>query len=184
MSMLRLPERIETARLVLRRPRPDDAAAIFAAYGSDVEVGHFLAWPIHRTVDDTHEFLRFSDAEWNTKPAGPYLVWSSDESTLMGSTGLAFEDDRTASTGYVLAKPYWGQGYASEALAAMTRLAASSSVERLYAVCHPAHARSQRVLTKCGFVVDATADNLCAFPNQVTTGPQPVLTFVLSRRAT
>jgi len=181
--MLHLPERFETARLVLKRPRPNDAAAIFSTYASDVEVGRFLAWPVHRTIEDTRAFLRFSDAEWQAWPAGPYLAWSADEATLIGSTGLAFEDSDTASTGYVIAKANWGQGYASEALAAMIRLAASASVQRLYALCHPAHKRSQNVLTKCGFVIDAAADNTCIFPNQAAPGPQPALTFVLAKGA-
>lgn len=179
--MLRLPERFETARLVLKRPRPDDAAAIFSTYASDAAVGHYLAWPVHRTIEDTHEFLRFSDTEWGAWPAGPYLAWSANEKTLIGSTGLAFEDRRTASTGYVIARPYWGQGYASEALAAMTRLAASASIERLYALCHPDHVASQNVLRKCGFVADDFANNACVFPNQVPSESQPALTFEFAR---
>ena len=38
----RQPERVETERLVLRRPRADDAEAIFERYASDPEVTRYL----------------------------------------------------------------------------------------------------------------------------------------------
>ena len=40
-----VPERLDTERLVLRRPRPADAQAIFARYSSDPEVTRLLGWP-------------------------------------------------------------------------------------------------------------------------------------------
>ena len=36
-------ERVETERLILRRPTVHDAAAVFARYASDVEVSRYLA---------------------------------------------------------------------------------------------------------------------------------------------
>jgi RimJ/RimL family protein N-acetyltransferase len=36
------PERIETSRLVLRRPRESDAAGMFARYASDPDVTRFV----------------------------------------------------------------------------------------------------------------------------------------------
>jgi len=54
-------ERVETTRLVLRKPERGDAAAIFARYASDAEVTRLLAWPRHMTVQATHAFLDFSD---------------------------------------------------------------------------------------------------------------------------
>ena len=68
------PAELETARLLLRRPRLADAASIYERYASDSEVTHFLGWPRHRTVADTEAFLRFSDEEWQRWPAGPYLI--------------------------------------------------------------------------------------------------------------
>ena len=54
--------RIETARLVLQKPEAEDAEAIFERYAGDDRVGRFLAWPIHRSLDDTRLFLNFSAA--------------------------------------------------------------------------------------------------------------------------
>ena len=54
------PERLETDRLVLRRPAVADAGAIFARYASDPEVTKFPGWPRRASVDETlaHPFKR------------------------------------------------------------------------------------------------------------------------------
>jgi len=55
------PERVETARLVLRRPRFEDAEAIFVRYASDPEVTRFVGFPTHRSIADTRAFVEFSE---------------------------------------------------------------------------------------------------------------------------
>jgi ribosomal-protein-alanine N-acetyltransferase len=158
-------ERIETARLLLRRPFADDASAIFDTYAADTEVTKYVGWPRHQSVADTQGFLEFCDAEWSRWPAGPYLIESRADGRLLGSTGLAFEATDQAATGYVLAKPAWGAGYATEALHAMVDLAEAVGVVRLHALCHPAHRASWRVLEKCGFSREATWRGQAEFPN-------------------
>jgi ribosomal-protein-alanine N-acetyltransferase len=171
------PESYITERLLLRRPTMADAESVFSTYAGDPEVGHYLAWPIHETIADTRRFLASSEMEWREKPGGPYLIWDGDSSTLIGSTGLAFESEDRASTGYVIAKRYWGQGFATEALRGVTEIAAMIRLARLYALCHPDHVASQRVLKKCGFRQEDEVAAECVFPNQGNDQPQPVLSF-------
>jgi ribosomal-protein-alanine N-acetyltransferase len=161
---MKAASRLETERLTLRKPEAADAAGIFERYASDDRVGRYLAWPIHRSLDDTHLFLNFAEAEWAQWPAGPFLVFHGDE--LVGSTGLAFETSTRASTGYVFAVDAWGRGYATECVRAMKGLAASLGVRRLYAGVHPEHRPSARVLEKAGFRDDGIARGCCEFPNQ------------------
>src|SRR5688500_18063400 len=116
---MKAPDTIQTPRLVLRRPRPEDAEAIFARYASDPEVTRYVGWLVHTSVEDTRTFLAFAAAEWEHWPAGPYLVCARAGGTLLGGTGLAFETPQRAMTGYVLARDAWGRGYATEALQAM-----------------------------------------------------------------
>ena len=158
-------ERIETQRLILRKPTMDDAAAIFSRYASDPEVTRFLSWPAHTSIEMTREFLAWSEAEWQRWSAGPYLIEARDSGELLGSTGLHFETPETAITGYVLARDAWGHGYATEALEAMVTLARNLHVHRLYALCHAAHDRSARVLEKCGFTREALLACHGEFPN-------------------
>ena len=159
------PTSLKTERLFLRKPEATDAKAIFDRYGGDPAIGRYIAWPIHKSIDDTHAFLEFSEQEWARSPAGPYLIFSADRKTLLGSTGLAFESPQRASTGYVLATDAWGSGFATEVATAMRDLAPSLGVERLYAACHPDHSPSRRVLEKAGFELEGILRRYTEFPN-------------------
>jgi len=156
---------IETDRLRLRPPRAEDAESIFQRYAGDAEVCRYLAWPRHETIDDTLEFIAFSDAEWSRTPAGPFLVFEKQGGALVGSTGLSFESETCASTGYVFARDAWGKGYATETVRAMVALAVETGVERLYAHCHPDHFASQHVLEKAGLRRESGPEHLFEFPN-------------------
>jgi ribosomal-protein-alanine N-acetyltransferase len=162
---VKAPSTIQTPRLVLRRPRLEDAAAIFTRYASDVEVTRYVGWPTHQSVDATRAFLTLSDDEWARAPAGPYLIESRDDGRVLGGTGLGFETPHRASTGYILARDAWGQGYATEALQAMVSLAVALRLRRLYALCHVDHRSSARVLEKCSFEREGILRRYSAFPN-------------------
>ncbi len=177
MVIARAPERIETERLALRRPRPDDAPAIFERYSSDPDVTRLMGWARHESVAATREFLEFADAEWSRWPAGPYLIESRPGGRLLGGTGLAFATPARASTGYVLARDAWGQGYATEALRAVVDAAARCGVVRLDAVCHIENPRSRRVLEKCGFVLEGILRRHTEFPNLASDLAQDVYSY-------
>lgn len=177
-STVKAPLRIQTARLLLAAPALADAQQVFDCYASDPEVTRYLGWPRHQSVDDTQAFLGFSANEWARWPAGPYLIYARADGRLIGGTGLAFDSDTMASTGYVLTKDAWGRGYATEALATMLDLAGDIGLVRLYALCHPEHRASQRVLEKCGFEVDGNWTKKMEFPNLARGVPQDVLCYV------
>jgi ribosomal-protein-alanine N-acetyltransferase len=162
---VRAPTAIETARLVLRRPHDEDVEAMFERYASDPEVTRFVGWPTHESLEHTRTFLDFARAEWDRWPAGPYVIASRDDETIIGSTGLAFETPYRAATGYVLSRSAWGRGYATEALRAVAELAPALGVQRLYAVCHVDHLASAHVLEKCGFLREGTLRGYAEFPN-------------------
>jgi RimJ/RimL family protein N-acetyltransferase len=174
---MRASERIETARLLLRRPTNADAPAIFERYSGDPEVTRYVGWPMHHTVAETRDFLAWSDGEWERWPAGPYLLCSRADGRLLGGTGLGFETPWRASTGYVLARDAWGLGLATEALGAMVELAASLGVRRLYALCHAEHRASRRVLEKVGFECEGVLRRHTLFPNLGTVEPSDVAIY-------
>lgn len=159
------PATIKTDRLILRRPQVSDALAIFERYAGDPEVTRFLGWPKHRSLADTEAFLKVSDSEWERWPAGPYLVLSRADGTVLGSSGFTFETPYRAATGYVLARDAWGQGYATETLRAIKEVAPAIGILRLYALCYPEHRKSWRVLEKCGFEREGMLRSYVELPN-------------------
>ena len=171
---MKAPERFETERLVLRRPRVDDAELVYSTYASDMEVSRYLAWRLHQSPDTTRSFLEFSDDEWQRWPAGPYLIESRADGRLLGGTGFAFETHYRASTGYVFARDAWGHGYATEALNAIVDIGKDIGIIRLYALCHVDHARSARVLQRAGFTCEGVLQRYLEFPNLAPGAPADV----------
>ncbi|MCR9261005.1 MAG: GNAT family N-acetyltransferase [Pseudomonadaceae bacterium] len=168
---------ITTPRLRLRKPVTADAQAIFDQYASHPAVTRYLSWPTHTSLEDTIAFIEFSDAEWARSGTGPHLVETLHNDQLIGGTGLSMETDYRASTGYVFAQSAWGQGYASEALAAMNDLADKMGVYRLEAITHVQHAASAHVLLKGGFQQEGLLRGHTRFPNLEDSTPQDICMF-------
>jgi ribosomal-protein-alanine N-acetyltransferase len=143
---------LSTPRMTLAALTLEHAAAIFA-YASDPAISRLVAWRRHESLEDSRLFVARSmvgyekgnEYEWG-------LIRRSDQAFL-GTCGLgAIDIGRGAGElSYVLAKPYWGRGYATEAAAA----ALEFGFARLGLCLIEAHAflenaASMRVLAKLG----------------------------------
>ncbi|HUR20690.1 MAG TPA: GNAT family N-acetyltransferase [Vicinamibacterales bacterium] len=179
------PDRVETRRLIMSVPQPNEAAEVFERYASDPGVTRYLGWPTHQVIADTEGFIAFSTSQWEREGMGPYLIRSRENGVLLGSTGLGLantgqpENTFRAMTGYVLARDAWGQGYATEALRAMINVARGIGIVSLSALCHPEHQASAHVLEKCEFARDLRWTRQTVFPN-LQPGPQDVRCFTRS----
>jgi len=163
MSGLNLQE-IRTERLLLRRPRLDDAQELFEAITSDALVVRLVGWPRHTDSEATLQVLVRSDDYWREHGVGPFVVVGSDSHSIIGTTGLSLTANNCASTGYVLARAAWGRGLASEALTEMVRLATRLDITELTAFVHPQNLKSIRVLDKLKFELRST-ERTEHFPN-------------------
>jgi len=170
--MLRPPAKFATARLVARQPRVDDAAAVFASYAGDPEVTRYLNWRAYARVEPLEVFLRESVANWE-KGAG-HLTWMlclKGTDTPIGSIGVTLEEGGRAVFGYVLAKKFWGHGFAAEALAFLVDwVLAQPTVHRAWAYCDAANPASVRVMEKAGMVREGVLRRWHVCPN---LGPEP-----------
>jgi ribosomal-protein-alanine N-acetyltransferase len=172
------PRVFGSARLAYRRPVANDARMVFERYASDATATRYMAFPRHRSLEDTRAFIAWSDAQWNADGVGTYLLFDPATGTLLGSTGLhRTESPERAALGYILAPDSWGRGLATEALGAMVGLAGRLGHVAVEAPCHPDNLASRRVLEKGGFVESGRRDHL--FPN---LGPQPVASIVYARQ--
>jgi len=148
------PEIIQTDRLCLRRALVEDAAAIFATYGRDLQVTKYLAWKPTGKVEDTRAHLRASVLAWEEGRAFQWVILKKKDRRLLGAVG-ARVDGHKLELGYVLAKKFWGKGYMTEAVKAIVAWALTEKdVYRVWAVCDIDNPASARVMEKAGLKLE------------------------------
>jgi [ribosomal protein S5]-alanine N-acetyltransferase len=162
----RLPEQITADRIYIERQRREFAEEIFYAYASKPEATKFVSWPTHRSIDDTRAYLHFAVIEWEMGRDFSYAVRLKDSNRLIGSIGCVNEDGKV-QVGYIFSPVFWGQGFATEACAALvSRLIMVADVYRIWTFTDCENVASQRVLLKCGFVEEARLAKWFRFVNQ------------------
>lgn len=147
------PSTFTTARLSARRPREDDAAAVFEAYANDPEVTRYLSWPAYTRMEPLRAFLAESVSHW-TKNESPFswLLCLKGSDRPIGSIGVTLDRGK-AMFGYVLAKKCWGHGFAAEALRFLVDWSlAQPEISRAWAYCDVENPTSIRVMEKAGMV--------------------------------
>ncbi len=144
------PARLETKRLVLRRPTVGDAEAIFTAYAQDPEVSRYTTWAPHHRIEDTRGFLRACEDGWARGTVLSWAITRREDGRLIGTTDIRLDGHR-GEIGYVLARSAWRQGYASEAASAVVAWGlAQPELHRVWAVCDVENPASARVMEKAG----------------------------------
>lgn len=137
---------LATGRLVLRAPNRDDAPAI-AVLANDKRIAVNTARIPHPyTHEDAEQFI----AATSRRDGGATFVIAREDE-LIGGCGIDRRDDGP-EIGYWLGVPYWGCGYATEAVRALIDHAfADLQCETLAAGARVSNPASRRVLEKCGF---------------------------------
>ena len=79
-----------------------------------------------------------------------FVVRLKDGQAVIGAVGFG-GGDRTAELGYAFGRPYWGQGYATEAVTSVIARARALGLRRLDAYSFVENPASARVLEKVGF---------------------------------
>ncbi len=150
---------IESERLLLRQHTPEDAADCFACY-SDPEVFRYSPLSEETSLESATQTLNRL-LTWHQERF--LLCWAivlKENQRFMGRIQMedwSDEDHRTA-VGYRLGKPYWGQGYATEALrAVIAYLFEQTTVNRIYASTWSENIASARVLEKAGMRFEGLA---------------------------
>lgn len=158
------PDIIETRRLILKKPQLEDAPRIFASYATDPEVTRYLLFRPDQTLQDVENFLRKTLAGWGEGTGAAWVIALRTEDALLGMIDLRLEGE--ANLGYVLARPYWNQGFMTEAVRAVVEWAlGQQQIHRVWAVCEVENLASARVLEKAGFLREGLLKEWMVFPN-------------------
>ena len=177
----RLPERIETNRLVLRKPLATDAATIFAGYTQDMAVAMYMVWRPHAALRESEAFIAECIRAWEQGERRPYvLCFSGNEQEPIGMLEARVLGS-AVDIGYVLAREHWGAGLMPEAIGSVSESALSSpSIYRVQATCDIENHPSARALEKAGFRCEGRLERYSAHPN-LSTEPRACFMFARCR---
>ena len=142
---------VETRRLLLRAPSPQDIPAI-ARLGNDEAITRMtLRMPHPYGPNDAEAFVTAVAAQ-NPARANTFLIEHEDLGPV-GVIGMFEDADLAPEAGYWIGRPYWGRGFATEALEGALVWAGKRWKRRALMSGHFAdNPASGRVLEKAGFL--------------------------------
>jgi ribosomal-protein-alanine N-acetyltransferase len=147
-----LPE-VETDRLVLIKASPDRAVELFA-FAGDPEATRFMTWPTNTSFDQTENAIRYIMGRYERHEVAPWLILHKAKNRVIGMAGFNWwlPHHARAEISYALARHWWGQGLATEAVQALVRFGFTEmGCNRIEALVHPENIASRRVAEKVGF---------------------------------
>ncbi|HTQ32142.1 MAG TPA: GNAT family protein [Opitutaceae bacterium] len=175
----RPPETFATARLDARPPRPEDAAAAFAAYANDVEVTRYLSWRAYDGPEPLRVRFAAQVEAWRTGQGHfAWLLHLRETGELAGSIGVS-PDPHGPLLGYVLGRKFWGRGLMAETARFVVDWALGQpEIFRVWAVCDVENPASARVMEKAGMSREGLLRRWHVCP---TIGPEPRACLVYAR---
>lgn len=133
-------------RLLLRPPWPEDWEEIFGGIADEGVVRNLARAPWPYQPEDARKF-----ASLPIDPQYPrFLIGLARTGEVVGCVGID-KRDGDVEMGYWIARPHWGQGYATEAGRAVLEVAAMLGHERIVAGHFLDNPASGKVLRKLGF---------------------------------
>ena len=177
------PYRVTTDRLVVRCWEPRDAPLLKEAIDSSLD--HLRPW-MPWAADEPQPLaakvalLRRFRGQFDLGQDFLYGLFSPDESEVVGGSGLHTRAGEGAlEIGYWIRASRTGHGLATEATAALTRVAFDvCGVDRVQIRVDPANARSIAIPRKLGFVEEARLRR--RLPSR-GAGPRDAIVFTLFR---
>ena len=153
--------RLTTSRLTLRPLEVADAEA-YAALADDDGVARFTGSLVTPFLPHSAALFAMRQPSLERRGLGQHWVIEVD-GEFAGCLGLTRADPADDyEIGYFLGRPYWGRGYASEAVAAVvsehTRVRPAQAVTARVFADNPA---SLRVLEKSAFVIEGPERGYC-----------------------
>ncbi|HEB65750.1 MAG TPA: N-acetyltransferase [Chloroflexi bacterium] len=153
---------IRTPRLTLRCWNPADAPLLRAALTPET-IAYLRpwldwAWEEPRSPEETVAYLRACRGKFDLDQDYTFGIFTRDESAVLGGTGLHLRSKPyVREIGYWIRREAAGEGYATEAAAALTQVAFRfHRAARVEIHCDPENHASAAVARKLGFTHEAT----------------------------
>jgi RimJ/RimL family protein N-acetyltransferase len=163
------PYRIVTDRLVLRCWEPRDAQLVKDAVDASLDhLRPWMAWAADepQSLEQKVELLRRFRGNFDLGHDYTYGIFNRDESSVVGGTGLHGRVDHASfEIGYWIRAEAAGQGFCTEATAALTRAAFEvTAIERIEIRVDPANEASRAIPRKLRYTEEATLRQRLHYP--------------------
>ncbi len=152
---------IATERLALRPF--DEADADSVGFYADPDVMRYIPrgpWPKEGVRDGFMRMVASRREQWRTLGMGMWAVTLRETGAVIGHCGLQpLQDSAEIEVFWLLDKPHWNAGIATEAAKAALRFGfEQATLPRIVAIAMPENIASRRVMEKAGmrFVGEAT----------------------------
>lgn len=146
----KIPERMETDRLILRTFSEADWRDLHVLY-SDEEC---VKYTIQRTLSEAESWSAMASmiGHWQLKGYGPYAVELKESGVVIGPVGMWYPHGwPEPEIKWALARQYWGKGYAAEAARAVKEMAESYLSEvHLISLIYSGNERSKALALSLG----------------------------------
>jgi ribosomal-protein-alanine N-acetyltransferase len=142
---------LTTHRLILRAFTKEDIDPMTGILGEEGVLRYFPKTdPLPR--DRVQKMIDNLLTHWEERGYGLWAVESRANGALMGRCGLQYlADTDEVEVDFILGKPFWGQGFATEAGRASVRHGFEAlGLARVVGIAHEENRASQRVLEKLG----------------------------------
>ena len=162
--LLEVPDRLRTARLLLRPPRTGDGAIVNqAVVESAAELAPWMPWAVPTpTIEDTEKWCRESAAKWLRRQEIHFLLFLRDSEICLGACGMHRIEWKVpmAEIGYWIRTSHAHNGYVTEAVAAVTSLAMQTlEISRVEIRCDEKNLRSAAVAERAGYTLEGVLRN-------------------------
>jgi ribosomal-protein-alanine N-acetyltransferase len=142
---------LQTDRLKLLPLKNKDAEVLHRIYQSEGVLRYFPD-PNPPALEKVQKFIIGQHEHWQKHRYGNWGILPEGGSKIIGWAGLQYLPElEETEVGFLLDRPAWGKGYATEAGQASMKFGFEQvGLDHIIALVHPGNRASQRVIEKCG----------------------------------
>lgn len=159
---------LETKRLVLRKINEFDYKIAFEQWCNDPEQVIYTVHGIHKNEDVTKRVYDRWIEEYSDENTMRWIIVLKDNNMPIGMIDInnTWSKYSSVEPGYIIARKYWGNGYATEATQrVMKYLFEECELETFYSEFMEDNIGSGKVMKKCGMTQEGCLRNRCQDKN-------------------
>lgn len=147
---------IHTDRLILRPFMLSDAAEVQRLAGDRAIAAVTQAIPHPYEDGMAEDWIKSHPKQFAEEKSVVFAITFSETNLLCGAIGLSIhQEDNRAELGYWIGKPFWGNGYCTEAALAVLKYGFESlGLYRIYSSHFSSNPASGRVMQKIGMIYE------------------------------